>query len=397
MMTKIAFITPWYGPNVPGGAEQATRGLVEHLKQAGLPVEVWTTCIKDFYADWSRNHYKAGVDEVNGITVRRFPVEDRNRTTFNQLNWRLMNGFRIKSDEEHTFIKEMIRAPSLYEHVDQHQEEHLFFFVPYMFSTTYFGCQIAPERSVVITNLHDEAYAHLDIYKEPLTQVRSLIFKTNTEKELAQEILGLEKNQIRKVIGDGLKTQVRADPGRFRRKFDIEEPIVLYAGRRENGKNTPLLIDYWRQYSQQASRNEKLVLIGPGDIALSADDRRTILDLGFLSEEDKRDAYAAANVFCHPSVNESFSIVLMESWLAGTPALVHGQCAVNWDHCRRSNGGLYFTNYKEFEAALDYLLCQPEQASILGRQGHQYVLDNYQWQTIVNQFQELIEELVGHE
>ncbi len=396
-MTKIAFITPWYGLNVPGGAEQATRGLVEHLNQASFHVEVWTTCIKDFYADWSRNHHKPGVSQVNGITVRRFPVEDRDRTIFNQLNWRLMNGLSIKSDEERIFIEEMIRAPSLYEHISRHKEDYLLFFVPYMFSTTFFGCQIAPARSAVMTTLHDEAYAYLDIYKEPLTKVRALICLTDAEKNLAIRIFGKNDKQIRKVIGYGLDSEVGADPDRFRKKFDIEGPFVLYMGRREMGKNTPLLLDYWRRYSQQSTRNEKLVLIGPGEIALSAADRRTILDLGFVSEEDKRDAYAAAGVFCHPSVNESFSIVLMESWLAGTPALVHGQCAVNWEHCRKSNGGLYFTNYQEFVATLDYLLCQPEKTSILGRQGQQYVIDNYQWPTIINQFQGLIEELVGHE
>ena len=32
---------------------------------------------------------------------------------------------------------------------------------------------------------------------------------------------------------------------------------------------------------------------------------------------------AGALAFCHPSVNESFGIVLLESWLARTPALVH--------------------------------------------------------------------------
>ncbi len=396
-MSKLIFITPWYGQKVPGGAEQATRGLVEHLNQAGLAVEVWTTCIKDFYADWSQNHYKPGTSKVNGITVRRFPVGDRDRTNFNQLNWRLMNGFSIKSNEERTFIEEMIRAPSLYEHIDQHREEHYFFFVPYMFSTTYFGCQIAPSRSAVIPTLHNEAYAYLEIYQKPLAQVRALVFLTYAEKDLAVKIFGNNDKQIRRVIGYGLDPEVTADPNRFRKKFDIKGPFVLYMGRRELGKNTPLLIDYWRRFSQQLGRNEKLVLIGPGEVALSAADRQTILDLGFLSEGDKRDAYAAADIFCHPSVNESFSIVLMESWLAATPALVHGHCPVNREHCLMSNGGLYFTDYEEFVATLDYLLCHPEEASILGRQGQRYVLDNYSWQTIINRFQELIEELKGHE
>ena len=51
--------------------------------------------------------------------------------------------------------------------------------------------------------------------------------------------------------------------------------------------------------------------------------RPGVRDLGYLDPAGKAAAYAAATVVCQPSVNESFSIVLMEAWLAGTPVLVH--------------------------------------------------------------------------
>jgi alcohol dehydrogenase (cytochrome c) len=40
--------------------------------------------------------------------------------------------------------------------------------------------------------------------------------------------------------------------------------------------------------------------------------------------DGKYDAYAGANLLCQPSLHESFSIVLMEAWLAETPVLVDG-------------------------------------------------------------------------
>jgi glycosyltransferase involved in cell wall biosynthesis len=95
-----------------------------------------------------------------------------------------------------------------------------------------------------------------------------------------------------------------------------------------------------------------------------------------------------------PSLNESFSIVLMESWLAGTPSLVHGRCAVTLEHSRRGNGGLYFTNYDEFTATLTYLLDHPAVADQLGRQGRRYALRNYAWDVIVPRYEQLIQQVL---
>jgi glycosyltransferase involved in cell wall biosynthesis len=96
-----------------------------------------------------------------------------------------------------------------------------------------------------------------------------------------------------------------------------------------------------------------------------------------------------------PSLHESFSIVLMESWLAQTPSLVHGQCAVTLEHSRRSNGGLYFNNYDEFAATLTYLLDHPQLAQQLGRQGRRYVLHNYAWDVIVPRYKQLIAQVLS--
>ena len=112
--------------------------------------------------------------------------------------------------------------------------------------------------------------------------------------------------------------------------------------------------------------------------------------------QDKYDAYAAADIFCMPSVNESFSIATMESWLMETAVLVHGHCAVTREHCLKSNGGLYFTNYDEFAATVDYLLDNPAIARQMGRNGRQYVLDNFQWPTVIAKYQQLIETIERH-
>ena len=136
-----------------------------------------------------------------------------------------------------------------------------------------------------------------------------------------------------------------------------------------------------------------MVLIGPGEITIDKEMSEHVVDLGFVPLQDKYDAYAAANVLCQPSVHESFSLVIMEAWLTETPVLVNGRCEVTVEHCRRSNGGLYFTNYDEFAATIDFLFDRVGMARKMGQNGRQYVLDNYQWPLIVDSYKQLISEM----
>ena len=68
-MKKIGFVIPWFGFDIPGGAEAELKGLVLHLSEAGVPLEVLTTCVHQFQSDWSHNYHRAGTSVEKGITV----------------------------------------------------------------------------------------------------------------------------------------------------------------------------------------------------------------------------------------------------------------------------------------------------------------------------------------
>ena len=151
----------------------------------------------------------------------------------------------------------------------------------------------------------------------------------------------------------------------------------MYAGRREPLKGTPLLLDYLDAFRQRTGRDVKLVLTGSGAIAPPPTLAPHILDLGFVDETVKREAMAGAVAFCHPSVNESFGIVLFEAWMAGTPALVHDRSAVLRHQCLAAGGGLWFRNYPEFEDSLILLLDRPNLRQALGQSGRRHVCEAY--------------------
>jgi len=387
---KIVFVCPWYGPDIPGGAEAEARRTVENLRQRGEAVEVWTTCLKDFEGDWAFNYYPAGDDQVNGVPVKRFPVGPRNGELFATLNRQVLSGARLSREEEKLFFEHMIQSPALIHQIQHQGHNCLFFFIPYLFSTTFFGARIHPDRSFIIPCLHDEGYARLTGLGEAFHRVRGLIFHTRVEMALGQELFSLAKNQSH-LFGEGIDTDLDYDPERFRSKYQLKDPFVLYAGRRDGGKNTPLLMQYFAWFKQRHPSDLKLVLIGnlPVRIPPGCTD---ILDYGFVPKQDKYDAYGAAALFCQPSVLESFSIVIMESWLCGRPILVNAHCPVTVEHCRESQGGLYFGNYPEFEEALLELLHNRTLARTLAQNGKAYVLSRFHWDQISRKYRDLIQQ-----
>lgn len=388
---KIAFVIPWYG-DIPGGAENECKRTAENLQKSGIEVEILTTCVKEFLSDWNNNFYKEGVYEVNGITVRRFRLRQRDTKLFDRINLKLMHNQKVSPHEEVKYITEMINSDNLYKYISENTSKYDYFlFIPYMFGTTYFGSKICPERSILIPCLHDESYAYMGIYKKMFEGVRGIIFHSYLELKLAEKLYDLKCNK--RVLGEGIDTEIQFDRKRFQKKNGINDEFLLYAGRREIGKNVPMLVDYFIKYKKENDNNLRLVLIGNGEVNIPRSQNKNIIDLGFVPIQDKYDAYSAATVLCQPSVNESFSIVIMESWLCGTPVLVHANCEVTRDHCIKSNGGLYFNNYEEFKECINFYRMNPHLARKMGNNGRDYVINNYAWNKVVEKYKTFLLEL----
>lgn len=393
-MRKIGFVIPWYGEDIPGGAEMELREVATHLQRAGMDVEILTTCVREFSADWNENYYSAGTAVVEDIAVRRFPVRRRDTAAFDRVNRRLMEGQHLSLQEEKTFVEEMVNSPQLYEYLKDASDDYaLYVFIPYMFGTTYYGMQACPEKSVLIPCFHDEAYLYLRLFRQAYIQARGIIYNAMPEMELANKVYDFTTTE-QICMGIGMDTNICANADAFRKAYRIQKPFLLYAGRKDAGKNVHTLLRYFAEYKQRHGDSDlQLVLIGGGSIEIPASVRDDVYDLGFVSRQDKYDAMAAAELLCQPSHNESFSLVIMESWLCGRPVLVHSQCSVTRDFARRANGGLYFRNYFEFEGCVQYILTHPEQARTMGQNGGAFVRENFDWDVIVEKYRAFFAKL----
>ena len=148
------------------------------------------------------------------------------------------------------------------------------------------------------------------------------------------------------------------------------------------------MVDFYDRYRRQCGGGAELLLIGT--LAMPRPRVPGVRYLGFLSETEKQAAMAGAKAVVCSSPYESLSIVLLEGFSLGVPGLVNARSAVLEDHCRRSNGGLYYKNADEFVESLDLLVRGPGWSEKLGRNGQAYVDAHYRWEAILAQYRALI-------
>ncbi len=411
---KIAFVLPWYGRDIGGGAEAECRGLVHALRtfRKDVHVEVLTTCMKEFAADWNENFYPTGRYSDEGVTVSRFPIVPKDRSKFHSLNgYRLMppvlhdlflqNGnvrSPLTKDEEKIYLEAMVQSPELMDELSRrHQDFDFFVFIPYMFATAIEGVARVRHKSVLIPCLHQERYAFLSCVRHMFSSAAGVLYHVPSEQRFGQLLYGAMPNREFQI---GEKVDIsppRGDGESFRQKRDMKKPYILYAGRKIEGKNLPLLVSYHQAARERLGESfPDLVIIGGGDLDYSQlSQTHGIHDLGFVSLAEKYDAMAGAMALCQPSLNESFSIVMMEAWLQSRPVLAHQHCDVTREHCELSGGGLVFHSASSYANMVTKLATTPQITDEMGKLGRKYVLENFAPDVVVDKFCNALSQLNG--
>lgn len=394
-LKKIGIIIPWYGVDARGGAETEANMLAHAFIGCGYEIEVLTTCVKSAAEDRGLNQLKSGVKDENGVTVRRFLVDKRNVALFQESNTRIYNGKKISRADELDYCQNDINSIEMYEYIFKHKTEYeTFIIMPYLYGVCINSAKYCAGNYYVMPCMHDENYAHMMSVKSFLRDARGVFCLSYPEKELICKLHDVSKERIH-VTGAIVDNSwdSRIDENSFRKKYQIEGRYILYAGRKDEGKKAYQLKDFFIRFMRNSGiKDLQLVYIGGGDLEIPEEYRGAILDLGFVSSEDKYNAMAGAMVLCNPSYYESFSIVIMESWLAKRPVLVSTHCEVTKDFVKRTNGGLYFDNYPEFEECLNYFMNNVEVANEMALSGREFVKRHFAPEIVVNKIVKTIVE-----
>ena len=392
---RVAFVPPRYGLDVVGGAEDLMREAAHGLAARGWEVEVLTTCARDHYT-W-RNEYPEGATDVDGVLVHRFPtVHPRVAVDRARLELKLHGGETLTREEQVTWLNGSFRVPGLWHHLLRHARDYdALVFAPYLFWTTGAGARLAPERTIVMPCLHDEPYAHLELFRPVLADVAAVWFLSEPEHLLAHRLGPLAARHA--VTGAGVPVPETYDPEGFRERHGLHGPFVLYSGRREGGKGWDWLLQAFAAAVVRYRLPFTLATTGVGPVALEppAEIADRVVDLGFLELDELANAFAAADAYLQPSRNESFSFTIMRSWLAGTPVIANGESDVVTWHCERSGAGLTYHDWYELAQCLLFVAEAPEAAAKLAVPGRDYVIGNYSWPAVLDRMEASLEEVVG--
>ena len=382
---KIALIVQRYGREILGGSETLARQLAERLARRH-EITVLTTTAKD-YITW-KNEYEAGEEKLRNVRIHRFPVKgERDIEEFNRFSEEIYKEKPTRAQELEWLDRQGPVTPELIEFLKkEHERFDLLLFFTYLYYPTYYGLQVAPEKSVLLPTAHDEPPLKLGIFKEMFQLPSSFLFNTEAEELLVLDRFPVHK-KMRETVGVGVDLLDEPDPSIFRKRHNISARYFLYAGRIDGGKNLDELFRFFSFYKEEypASGNLQLILIGK--LGMKLPESSSIRYIGFVDEAEKLSAMAGAIAVLQPSKMESFSIVTLEAFSVGTPVVVNGVSPVLVDHCRKSNAGFYYRDFEEFEEIFNLLFSDRNLARSLGKNGQRYIKENYGWQKLLTRYE----------
>jgi glycosyltransferase involved in cell wall biosynthesis len=386
---KIAVVVQRYGPSINGGAELHARYIAERLARH-CQVEVLTTCASD-YVTW-RNELTPGLEPVNGVQVRRFKVtHERDPLLFGKRSERVFAQRHSIGDELDWLDAEGPTSPALVDYITKHAAEFDYcLFFSYRYYHAYYGARAAGARAILVPTAERDATIGLSIFQPLFRNVRGLMYNSPEERAMIQTISG-NHDVPGVVVGVGSDVPNNPQAFRFRQKYNIRGPFAIYVGRIDQNKGCTELFEFFQGYQKDPATRLSLVLVG--NTLLPIPQHPRIRHLGFLSDTDKFDAMAAAELLVMPSYYESLSMVALEAWALGKAVLANGKCDVLKGQCIRSNAGLYYDTYEEFIGALEAMEHNRWLTGSLGRNGRQFFRDNYDWPVIERKYLEMFERL----
>jgi glycosyltransferase involved in cell wall biosynthesis len=385
---KLAIVVQRYGADINGGAELHARYIAEHLARHA-DVEVFTTCARD-YVTW-KNELPAGTETVRGIKVRRFPVSrPRDPEEFGRRSRTVFEEQHSIADEQKWLESEGPTSPELIKHLASVVDTFDFFlFFSYRYYHAWHGSRAVASKAILVPTAERDAAIGLSIFAPVFRGVRALMYNSPEEKALIEHVSGRSGPGV--VVGVGSHIPERTQPQRFQRKYRTRRPYALYIGRIDENKGCVELFDYFSRYAHIYPDGLDLLLIGSSVVEIPKHPR--IRHLGFLSDEDKFDALAGADMLVMPSRFESLSMVTLEAWALGKPVLANGSCDVLRGQCVRSNGGLYYESFDEFAEAMYLLEASGPLGAILGRNGREYFKRHYTWPVVERKYFDMFSRL----
>jgi len=171
-----------------------------------------------------------------------------------------------------------------------------------------------------------------------------------------------------------------------------DAPLVLFLARLNKIKGVDFLLAAFAKAAREMPE-AMLALVGPDDGYL-AEARRRMRELGieektryigYLSGEDKLQAYLSADLYVLPSTYEILGITLLEALACRAPVITTDRCGLSDTIERQRLGSVVkFGDVEALAAQMTQALLNREALRGDGERRRNYVLNNFNWDTIAD-------------
>ncbi len=379
---SVALVVQRYGEDIVGGAEAHARQVAQRLA-AHVNVEVLTTCATD-HLTWA-NALEGGEDLDGRVKVVRFPAtRTRAMRAFNDLSDTLFGRGNDFVSEAHWLAEQGPLVPGLWRTLLRRRDEwDAVVFFTYLYAPTVWGVPLVADKALVVPTAHPEPplafHAFADVFELP----RALLCNTPEEQRLIETRFP-DAARCR-VVGVGVDPP-KTKAERFREKYGLHGPYLLYVGRLEAGKGVPELLKHHAALVKQFHDAPALVLAGAGDLQPRGERVRV---LGRIDEQDKWDGLAGALAVVVPSRFESLSLLTLEALAVGTPVVGNAESDVVAGQLERSGGG---HGYLDRAGFVDAVRRVGEGREVLSARAKKYAARS-RWAQVVDAYLEEVERI----
>jgi glycosyltransferase involved in cell wall biosynthesis len=242
-----------------------------------------------------------------------------------------------------------------------------------------------------------------------LRDAQAVLFTTEQERLLARQSFWLYRANER-VVGYGTSAPPGdADPQRevFLQRFPHlrSERLLLFLSRIHPKKGVDLLIEAFAAVAS-SDPSLHLVIAGPDQLGWQAALQQRAAELGIaeritwagmLSGDLKWGAFRCAELFCLPSHQENFGIVVAEALACGLPVAIAEPVNISAEVATASAGLVHVDNIAGTTAALRQWLALPtaEQAQ-MGKRGAQLFADSFDFASVACALMPVLESAIGN-
>jgi glycosyltransferase involved in cell wall biosynthesis len=398
---KVAHVVQRYLPAHLSGSERYMQLISEGLAKDDYKVEVLTSNVYewDAFVFPSKKKIQRRDETINGVRVKRFPIHYE-MYVVPALMRKVLSKLGARNDLLNLLTSGPF-LPNIYFCIKNSNYE-IIHATPFPFSIVWFSWLASRKANIpfIVTPLfHIEVEKYYNKYlKQILMNSEGIIALTNIEREKLIE-LGAPRNKVHVVpLGIDPNRYKNADGKKFREKYALKDDfILLYVAPKIPEKG-----------ALQVLRAMSIVKKHIPNVALVAIGRRSkewikeraevkgmkIIDLDWVSENEKKDAFAACDIFVMPSKADSYGFVYLEAWAMGKP-VIGAKVGAMPDVIKDGVDGLLvkFGDATELAQKIILLLKNKSLCEVLGMNGRQRVAERHRWSTMCKAVKELYESV----